>query len=650
MDCIRLLPEIVANQIAAGEVVNNPSNVVKEMMENSLDAGARTVRVNFRNGGKDLIQIVDDGVGMSAMDARMAFDRHATSKIGSIEDVYKLHTFGFRGEALASIAAVAEVELRTRRQEDELGTLTTIAGGEFRSQVPVSCSRGSQFMVRNLFYNVPSRRKFIDGDNSRLASQIRQEFHRVALCNPEVEMELRQNDAVVYALRPTNRAGRIVDLIGKHIKQNLLEVEVDTSVVRIEGFVGRPRAAKKRNNEQYLFVNGRYFNSVAMQRTIVRAYERLIPDGCMPSYFIYLTVEPDRVDVNVHPQKTTVKFADHDLILEILQAAIRETLAKTGAVPMMDFTSEGANIPVLGSNRAVYHEPRTSTNVAYNPFAEEYVDPTAPMPDVPFTGFDVPYDGSIAKEPSLSQRAYGKPSTEYYDLLGSSMMTPPEEFAIEGSSVVEYIDSEPEAQSQEFDFVPSAMSSQESFSEAMAIGGSMAVALYGGRLVVVHLRRARERILYESIMATLKFGCVATERLIFPEELQLSNEEYALMEEHATEFAALGFDVEYCSMGKIRIVGHPSVVSGNTPMDELIYQMLHDIDHGAMPVEEQRRAMAELMAHRESQGYGRGVSSSDVVELLHQLEKCYDRSFTPSGSPIMAELATEELKSKLSRN
>ena len=250
MDRIKLLPEIVANQIAAGEVVNAPSNVVKEMMENSIDAGAKCVRVNFRNGGKDMIQIVDDGIGMSMMDARMAFDRHATSKIRSIEDVYQLHTFGFRGEALASIAAVAEVELRTRREEDELGTLTEISGGEFRSQTPISCSKGSQFVVRNLFYNVPSRRKFIDGDNARLASQIKSEFQRVALCNPEVEFELRQNDAPVYMLPPTNRRGRIVDIVGKHIRQNLLDVEVDTSVVRIEGFVGRPAAAKKRNNEQ----------------------------------------------------------------------------------------------------------------------------------------------------------------------------------------------------------------------------------------------------------------------------------------------------------------------------------------------------------------------------------------------------------------
>ncbi|MBO5972447.1 MAG: DNA mismatch repair endonuclease MutL [Alistipes sp.] len=638
MDRIKLLPEIVANQIAAGEVVNAPSNVVKEMMENSLDAGATSVRVNFRNGGKDLIQIVDDGCGMSAIDARMAFDRHATSKISSIEDVYRLHTFGFRGEALASIAAVAEVELRTRREEDELGTMTTMAGGEFRSQVPVSCSRGSQFIVRNLFYNVPSRRKFIDGDNSRLASQIRSEFMRVALCNPDVEFELRQNDTLQYSLRPTNRRGRIVDLIGKHIKQNLLDVEVNTSLVRIEGFVGRPQAAKKRNNEQYLFVNGRYFNSLQMQRAIVRAYEKLIPEGCMPSYFIYITVDPDRVDVNVHPQKTTVKFADHDVILEILQAAVRETLAKTGAVPMMDFSDEGQlNIPVLEREQRVYEVPKSSTNSSYNPFASEYIDPTAPMPDVPFTGFDVPYDGAMPKAKDRPA-AVVEDNEEFYTLHSPSF----------GASTIEYIEEDTE---QEFDFIESqAMPESRTFSETIALPGGYAVALYGDSLVVVHLRRAKERVMYDDILGSLLAGSSPSQRMFFAEELTLSMEEYELMEEHATEFAALGFEVEYHGKGRISILGRPAVVDMSLPLDELIYELLHGIDNGALPLEEEQRRMAELMARRGSQGYGRGLRSADVEVLLSRLEKSTNPSFTPSGSPIMAELTMAELRSKLTKN
>lgn len=645
MDRIKLLPEIVANQIAAGEVVNSPSNVVKEMMENSLDAGAKCVRVNFRNGGKDLIQIIDDGIGMSAIDARMSFDRHATSKIRSIEDVYALHTFGFRGEALASISAVAEVELRTRQEEDEIGTLTLISGGEFRMQTPVSCPKGSQFMVRNLFYNVPSRRKFIDGDNSRLSSQIKQEFMRVALCNPETTFELRQNDQLLYALQPTNRRGRIIELIGKHIKQNLLDVEVDTSVVRIEGFVGKPSAAKKRNTEQYLFVNGRYFQSPVMQRTIVRAYEKLIPEGCMPSYFIYLTVDPDNVDVNVHPQKTTVKFANMDVVLEILQAAVRETLAKTGAVPMMDFSEAGAvDIPVFGSRKEVYHEPRSSSNTSYNPFLEEYIDPLAPMPDVPFTGFDVPFDNPPARKsgftPSPAKHTAANEEIEEYTIHSSSNNI---------ASVIEYIDGDMEEQTS-FDYYESKMGGQQrTFSDMLSVAGGYIIAIYGGQTVVVSARRARERLLYDDILTSMNNGATPSQRIFFPEELTLSLEEYETMEQYATEFAAMGFEIEYRGEGRIEVVGHPAMIDSSTPIDELIYELLHGIDCGNMPINEQRARLAELMARRASAGYGRNLQRSDVEELLKRLEKSPNPSFTPSGAPIMAELTTEELRAKLTK-
>lgn len=638
MNRIKLLPEIVANQIAAGEVVNAPSNVVKEMMENSIDAGAKCVKVNYRAGGKELIQIIDDGVGMSAIDARMAFDRHATSKIESIEDVYRLHTFGFRGEALASIAAVSEVELRTRREEDEVGTLTMMSGGEYRSQTPVSCPKGSQFLVRNLFYNVPSRRKFIDGDNSRLSSQIKQEFMRVALCNPQVEFELRQNDALLYQLKPTNRAGRIVDIVGKHIKPNLIEVEVDTSVVRIEGYVGRPSAAKKRNNEQYLFVNGRYFYSQTMQRTIIRAYEKLIPEGCLPSYFIYITVDAERVDVNVHPQKTTVKFADNDVILEILQAAIRETLAKSGAVPLMDFNIEQQmEIPVMTNEQRIYREPRIGSNSEYNPFKEEYIDPTATMPDIPFTGFDVPYsDTPITTTPKA--KTFNEPSEEY--TLRSSSHAP--------SSIIEYIDDEAEQTS--FDYVESSMSkSQPTLGEVMNVGGGYAIAMCNSRCVVVCLRRARERVLYEEILRSTMVGAVPTQRLFFAEELTLSLEEYQLLESHATEFAALGFEIEYRGEGSISVAGRPAILDQSTPLDELLYELLHGIECGTMPLEEERRRLAELMARRGSAGYERNTRTTDAEELIRSLLKCDDYSFTASGAPIMAEITIDELRGKLAK-
>lgn len=651
MDCIRLLPEIVANQIAAGEVVNSPSNVVKEMMENSIDAGAKCVRVNFRNGGKDLIQIIDDGVGMSPMDARLAFDRHATSKIRSIEDVYALHTFGFRGEALASIAAVAEVELRTRQEGDEIGTLTTISGGEFRGQTPVSCPKGSQFLVRNIFYNVPSRRKFIDGDNSRLASQIKQEFARVALCNHKVEFELRQNDALLYTLRPTNRAGRIVDIIGKHIKQNLLEVDVNTSVAQIKGFVGRPAAAKKRNNEQYLFVNGRYFHSPTMQRTIVRAYEKLIPEGCLPSYFIYITVDPEQVDVNVHPQKTTVKFADNDVILQILQAGVRETLAKTGAVPMMDFTDEGrVDIPVMSNESyTIYQEPKSSSNSAYNPFNSEYIDPTAPMPDIPFTGFDVPYDGATPRSRGVSSgKGIMNNRDEEYTMLSSSTNITN---LGGGSSIVEYIDDEVNDTQSTFGYFDTHEEGvfKPSFDDVLTLPTGFAIALYGGKCVLVSLRRAKERIIYEDVLRSLSIGKAPSQRMFFAEELTLSSEEATLMEEHATEFAALGFEVEYKGEGHILVSGRPATLDMAIPLDELIYELLHGIDAGELPIEQERERLATLMARRGSAGYGRGLRNEEAKALLNRLAECQNISFTASGLQIMAELTKEEMEAKLTK-
>ena len=360
-DRIQLLPEVVANQIAAGEVVNRPASVVKEMMENAIDAGASCVKVNFRDGGKELIQLVDDGCGMSALDARMAFDRHATSKIRSVEDIYRLHTFGFRGEALASIAAVSQVELRTRQAEDELGTVTEIHGGAFLSQQPVVCPVGSQFFVRNLFYNVPARRRFLEKSTTS-AKQIKSEFQRVALCHPEVAFELYANDAPIYQLPVASLATRIVDLMGRSIKQNLLEVDASTSIASLKGYIGRPAAAKQRNQEQYLFVNGRYFKSPYLVSALLRAYDKLIPPTAQPSYFLFLEIDPSRIDVNIHPQKTEVKFADEEAVWQILNAAVRETLAKSGVVPMMDFDQEqSVDIPVMRQG-AIYGEPSAVLN------------------------------------------------------------------------------------------------------------------------------------------------------------------------------------------------------------------------------------------------------------------------------------------------
>ncbi|MFR9577698.1 MAG: DNA mismatch repair endonuclease MutL, partial [Rikenellaceae bacterium] len=386
-DRIKLLPEKVANQIAAGEVVNRPASVVKEMMENSIDAGATEVIVNFRNNGRDLIQIVDNGVGMTPNDARMAFERHATSKISKADDIYALHTFGFRGEALASIAAVAQVELRTKHRDSEMGTITTINGGEFVDQQPTLCDQGTQFKVRNLFYNIRARRSFIERESSK-GILIREEFRRVALCNPDRALELYGDDSPIFKLRPTTLAGRIVDIFGDSTKKNILDINTHTVIVNISGFIGTPKIRKGATSHQYMFVNGRYFRSPYLHKAVMKGYEKIIPDGVTPSYFLFLEVEPDRVDVNVHPQKTEVKFADESSIWQILNAAVRETLARTGAVPLMEFdNSSQIEIPVMKQGVS-YAEPRATNNNDYNPFEieqQEVVDPSKYAIEIPST-------------------------------------------------------------------------------------------------------------------------------------------------------------------------------------------------------------------------------------------------------------------------
>ena len=622
-DKIKLLPEVVANQIAAGEVVNRPSSVVKEMMENAIDAGARTVKVNFREGGRDLIQVVDDGCGMSPIDARMAFDRHATSKISEVDDIYALRTFGFRGEALASIAAVAQVELRTRQQGDEIGTQTEINGGRFASQTPVMCPVGAQFFVRNLFFNVPARRKFLEKPNVA-AANIRAEFQRVALCNPQIAFELYANDAPVYTLGAATLAGRIVDVVGRHIKQNLLEVEADTSIARLEGYVGRPAAAKKRNaGEQFLFVNGRYFKSAYLQSAVLKAYEKLIPENCAPAWFLYLTVDPARIDVNVHPQKTEVKFADEEAVWQIVNAAVRETLAKTGAVPLMDFDDAGrVEIPVL-QRGAVYSEPRAMSDAGYNPFREAYIDPAAPDPNVEFAGFDVPYDGAM---PAAAGRSYDAVPSGGGDAFGDSEL----EFIPSAEPEQRRLEIEPETR----------------FADAMPLAGGYVAATLGGRLTVVDVRRARERILYENYLLMLGHGSSASQQLLFPERLVLSAEEYALMEENAVEFAALGFDVEYLGEGAVEVRGTPADMPADA-IDELVYELLHAFDTPVAMADVRRTKIAAVMAREGAKGAVGCRTREEAQALLGQLAGSGNFSYTPSGKAILCEIAPEDIRARL---
>ena len=618
-DCIKLLPEIVANQIKAGEVVESPSSVVKEMMENAIDAGATEVTVNFVNGGRDLVQIIDNGRGMSPVDARMAFECHATSKIASLDDIYALHTFGFRGEALSSISAVSQVELITRQADCEIGTQTIINGGEFVSQIPVAAEVGSQFLVRNLFYNTPARRKFINSKESSLSSDIKREFRRVALCHPEVACTLMNNSAPIYSLPVSSLVERIVGIMGNATRRNLLEIDVETTIASVKGYVGRPETARNNSSEQYMFVNGRFFRSSYLNKAVTKAYEKLIPEKGYPTFFLYITVDAERVDVNCHAQKTEVKFADNEAIWQILNAAVRETLAKNGAMPLIDFDTEDlVDIPVATTG-VRYAEPRATTKDNYNPFAEDYcTEESTPKSS----------GGGWSAMPTISQE---------FD-LGSSM-----DFA-----------SAPKAADMEFDYFESSdveecsleldIERKEEPQNITLCCGRYAVATFVNRVVVVDLARARERLLYNHYVSSLQSGHSVSQQLLFPELLTLTEEEYELAEEYAVDFAALGFDIKAQGANTIEVFGIPADVH-TEQLDRAVYDLLQSLKLPQSAVELRRNALAQTLAHSEAVGAIR-FSQEDAERLTLQI-LAVGESYTPAGKRIMTTFGSAEIKNIL---
>ena len=614
-DKIRLLPEIISNQIKAGEVVEYPSSAIKEMVENAIDAGATKVTVNFSNGGRDLIQIIDNGCGMSPSDARMAFECHATSKIRELDDIYALDTFGFRGEALSSISAVSQVELITRQADCEVGTQTIINGGEFVSQTPVAAPVGSQFLVRNLFYNTPARRKFINSKESSLSSDIKREFRRVALCHPEVACTLLNNSAPIYSLPESSLVERIVGIMGNATRRNLLEVDVETTIATVKGYVGRPETARNNSSEQYMFVNGRYFRSPYLNKAVSKAYEKLIPEKGYPSFFLYITVDTERVDVNVHAQKTEVKFADNEAIWQIINAAVRETLAKNGAMPLIDFEAEDLiDIPVQTTG-VKYAEPRATTKDYYNPFAENYTD-----------------------EDDKSSSAGG----------WSSIPTVSPEFDLASSMNFGF---ESKAADTDFDYFESGEGEEQSLGldietceEPQNISlccGKYAVATFTSKMLIVDLAKARERLLYDHYATSLHSGHSVSQQLLFPELLTLTEEEYDLIEEYAVDFASLGFDIKSQGANTIEVFGIPADVR-TEQLDRAIYDLVQSLKLPQSAVELRRNALAQALAHSEAVGIAR-FSQEEAERLTIQILASKE-SYTPSGKRIVVPFALTEIK------
>lgn len=616
-DIIRLLPDSVANQIAAGEVIQRPASVIKELVENAVDAGAKHIDVLVTDAGKTSIQVIDDGKGMSETDARLAFERHATSKIREAADLFALRTMGFRGEALASIAAVAQVELRTCQEGEDLGTSLCIAGSRVESQEAIACPKGSNFQVKNLFFNVPARRKFLKSNQTEL-SNILTEFERIALVNPEVSFTLHHNGTEMLNLPAIQLKQRIMGVFGKKINQELLSVEVDTTMIRISGFVGRPETSRKKGARQYFFVNGRYMRHPYFHKAVMDAYEQLVPTGEQVSYFLYFEVEPANIDVNIHPTKTEIKFENEQAIWQILSAAIKESLGKFNAVPSIDFDTEGMpDIPAFEhSPYAEVQMPKTSYNPEYNPFD---ATPSSSYSRQETRGWDQLYEGLERRASSPSAFAYPDDS-DYF---------------------VEQPLGEPEATLYD---QPDQSEPVETSSQYYQYKGRFILTSVKSGLMIIDQQRAHIRILYDRYLSQIASRKGASQGMLFPDIVQFSASEIPVLQSIQEDLSYLGFELTDLGGGSYAINGVPAGIEGLRPT-ELVQNMVHTaIEKGCKVKEEVQSLLALSLAKAAAIVAGQVLTNEEMTNLVDGLLTSTSPNYTPDGKTALAVLKEEEIE------
>lgn len=620
-DIIRLLPDSVANQIAAGEVVQRPAAAIKELVENAVDAGATIIKIIVKDAGRTLLQVIDNGCGMSPTDARLAFERHATSKISKAADLYDLHTMGFRGEALASICAIARVELRTMRKDDTIGTCVIIEGSKVESQEPEVCAPGCNFMVKNLFFNQPARRKFLKSDHVEM-NHILREFERMALVNPDIEFQLVHNDVVLHQLLRSSFKQRIVDLFGKSIDKQLVPVDTETSIVKINGFVSRPENARKRGALQFLTVNGRNMRHPYFHKAIMHCFEQLIPSDEQPCYFINLTVDPETIDVNIHPQKSEIKFENEQPIWQILVAAVKEGLGKFNAVPSIDFDLDDApEIPVFQPDAGASHGLDLDTS--YNPFASQ-------SPKAGGSASQVCRKSSVVMNQDwekLYQDFERKRDEELSNIKAS---------ALNSMS----LDEIGEEEIPDMDF---SAGFDSAVPAVMQLKGRYILSPAKSGLTVVDQHRAHVRILYDRYLDLARLDALSTQRVIFPEVLELSPSQSVFLEGIAGELSGLGFDISFLGDNSWTVNGLPSVLNDVNPR-ELMMAMLDTVmDSGEKLGESMRERIAFSMAKSAAIKPGQQLTSAEMDHILSDLFKLATPNYTPDGKLVLSVIATDDI-------
>ncbi len=613
-DIIQLLPDSVANQIAAGEVIQRPASVVKELVENAIDAGATQIKVNIKDAGRTLIQIIDNGCGMSDTDARMAFERHATSKIKTANDIFAIRTMGFRGEALASIAAIAEVELRTKEHDHDLGTFIHISGSNIITQEPVRCDNGTNFQIKNLFFNVPARRKFLKSNPAEL-KHIINEIQRIALANPDISISLHHNGSAIYELSSTNKRVRIVSMFGKNINQSLIPLDTETSVVKISGFIGQPKHAKKMFGEQFFFVNKRYMKHPFFHKAIMQCYEKILPPGTFPSYFIYFEINPAEIDVNIHPTKTEIKFENESMIWQILQASVREALGKFNIVPSIDFDQAGSlDIPMPLRDFGDVSMPEIKVNPSYNPF-------DAPTPSINYSG-----SGS-----SFSSKPIDRPSTANWQSLYKGLEP--------------NFDTKPEPQEEEP--VQFRIEEQQTVKSSIQFKNKYILTPVKSGLMVIDQKRAHERILYERLMHVLENHEVASQQQLFPETFELNASDASLLSSILPDLKALGFDIRDFGKNSFIINGTPGVLNTSSPI-EIIESLLEEYKNSAGNLQEKaRETVAISLAQASAIPYGHSLKPGEINELIDNLFACQTPNFSPKGKKILSIMPLDDFEKLL---
>jgi DNA mismatch repair protein MutL len=595
-DVIKLLPDSVANQIAAGEVIQRPASVVKELIENSVDACGKNIRVIIKDSGKTLIQVIDDGTGMSETDARLSFERHATSKITSAQDLFAITTKGFRGEALASIAAVAMVELKTRKTESETGILVVVNGSKVEAQEPCSCPVGSSFSVKNLFFNIPARRKFLKSDNTEIR-HIVNEFQKIVLAHPDIRFTLHHNDTEIYNLPSSNLRQRIIGVFGKQINQDLITIETETSLIKITGFIGKPENARRTYGEQFFFVNNRFMKHPYFHKAVVEAYQNILPVEAIPSYFIFMEADPASIDINIHPTKTEIKFEDERSIWQILMASVREALGRFNIVPSLDFENEALiDIPVMRSAGNIPEQPRIEINTQFNPFDGEERNHDR--------------SGYIDR--------FEKENTANWEKLYTSL---------------EKENDNPE----QFEKI------RESQRKFFQIKNKYIVCPVKSGLMLIDQKRAHERVLFERFLECLSNNRAVSQADMFPVTIELNPSDYLILKEIEEDLELLGFSFMHPGKNKVTINGRPADSDFSDPvmMLEILFEDYKNSQ--AEPTTGAKEKVAAGMAGATAIQYGKVLSQGEMEDLFDTLFACHAPNYSPKGKPVISIITLDEI-------